>query len=205
MKRIPCEMPRRRNPVREQSRVGEAVELFRKYGYTMFPQQRKIYSYLSSEIRDKSVLEAGCGDGQGTYDLFKDAMYIVGTDSLQENVNYAQEMYQDINFEVWNIEKRFPRRADIVVCIETLEHVEDPERAIANLMAAARETVWISTPNGIGKPHPPENPYHVQEYTPQEIFNMVPVKYDVRVIGWDDWELQTLDTLVDPLVYRVSL
>ena len=43
------------NPEKEQDRAADLLEMFNKYGYVMFPQQRKIYQALAERLENKNV------------------------------------------------------------------------------------------------------------------------------------------------------
>ena len=196
----------------DQDRIFDLVDTFRQYNYCMFPQQRAIYRQLA----DKScgtVLEAGCGIGLGSA-MIDQRMTVDGkgdfmaTDKLERNVKFAKELYPWIDFEVWDI--NFPyigNKRDVVVCVETLEHVADPASALNNLMDAAEEEVWITTPNGNGKPQPPENPYHVTEYPIRDMIQMIgniSGRMKLTVHGWEDFIEVPYDSEISPVAYRIQ-
>ena len=187
----------------DQDRVFDAIEMFDKYRQVMFIQQRTIYQHLKYEISPSDkVLEAGCGIGLGTAILATSDCSITGTDKIKKNVEFAQCVYPWLDFDVWDITKPTLRSADLVVAIEVLEHVVDQPSALVNLLDVADHNVWLSVPNGTGKPFPPENPHHTREYTPQEMLDMIgPFHVDIRC--WETWKKLDVDTLVDPLVYRI--
>ena len=197
------------NPEMNQDRVFDTFDMFEKYNQVMFHQQRNIYTCLSHRIEGKTVLEAGCGAGLGTAILERKAKSIVGTDKLQRNIDFASRIYPWIDFRVWDLNHPFSSkwRAEIVVSIEAVEHVRDTQSAIGNLLKAALEEVIISVPNGAGKPRPPENPYHVCEYTPAEmleiISNICTGREEVTIHEWVSWSQVDVKTTVDPLIYRI--
>jgi 2-polyprenyl-3-methyl-5-hydroxy-6-metoxy-1,4-benzoquinol methylase len=207
------------NPAIDQDRTGNVAELMLKYGYAMFPQQRVIYRNLAERLKG-SVLEAGCGDGLGTAIIdnrltrLKQGT-IVGTDKLEANVKVARELYEWIPFFEWDIE--LPMKSvchyDSIVCVEAIEHVANPALAITNLVRQVTSSLWISTPNGVGKSRPPKNPYHVCEYTPTEMVELIrngtntanrEVEY-IQVLEHRQFAPVSLDTLTDPVVYYVVL
>lgn len=208
-------MPDRQvNLERDQDRVGEAAELFRKYGYVLFPQNRRVYQQIAERVRGMSVLEAGCGNGIGSAKLEAFAGAFTATDKLKVNVEFARGLYPWVDFQVWDVDGRWtgkPREA--VVAVEVLEHVGDPRAALRNLIGAATREVWLSTPNGRAedgtlKPRPPENEYHVLEYTTEEVVWMVreaAPRAVVEIKHWETFAPLLLDTTVHPLVYRVIL
>ncbi len=196
-----------RNPVRALPPEEGALDTYKKYGYMMFPQQRKIYENIKNRIASNStVLEVGCGIGLGTALLDKSlTTRIIGTDNLIENVKIARALYPWIQFDMWDVcTPNVKRKVDTVVAVEVLEHVEDAKCAISNMCFAALREVWISTPNGYGKKKPPENIYHVQEYTISEVRSMVPDGWVIDALYYDDFMVQYDTTDKGPIVYHLT-
>lgn len=204
------------NPEIDQDRVFDTVDHFNKFGCIMFPQQVAIYNNIGGEVGAyNNILEAGCGNGVGTAILEAHCRgRVVGTDKIENNCVFARQLYPWIMFESWDINQPTEIKSDVVVCIETIEHVANPKQAIKNLIDAATQEVWISTPNGNGKKRPPDNKYHVCEYTPGEMVEMIGLGWgenhtagqvQVSVLHWKDLSSQPLTTEVDPLVYRIKL
>lgn len=192
------------NPEIDQDRVFDLFDTFEKHGSSMFCEQVAIYNNLAPCVRGEHVLEAGCGSGVGTAVLFRHVADIVGTDKLQKNVDFAKCIYPWIFFTTWDLNKPTSLRASVVVCIEAIEHVTDPQAAINHLIEAADHMVWLSTPNGVGKKRPPGNPYHTREYTPFEVLEMIG-DYEVKIRHWQTWEKLHPETTIDPLVYQIQL
>lgn len=197
-----------RNEPRDQDRAEDLIDNWRKYGYVMFPQQWRIYRQLAERLRHRIVLEAGCGNGMGSAILERAACILSPTDKSPRNVEFARCLYPWIDFRVWDICQPWGLdKAHTVVAVEVLEHVADPQAALGCLIGAAQHEVWISTPNGTGKPRPPENPFHVCEYTPAEMLGMLERAggHDVEILGWEDFRPVGPDPAIDPLVYHVRL
>jgi 2-polyprenyl-3-methyl-5-hydroxy-6-metoxy-1,4-benzoquinol methylase len=197
------------NPEREQDRAADLYETWQKYGYVMFPQQRSIYHRLAGYCAWRSVLEAGCGDGIGATILERRAKtgQFIATDKSSRNVEFARCLHPLITFAVWDITQPWHgEKAEVVVCVEAFEHAANPVQVLRNLLAAATCEVWISTPNGrVKNEHPPSNPWHVAEYTPEEMLTMCKdagAKH-VTIYHWETWEQLKPTTDVNPLVYRV--
>lgn len=193
------------NPEIDQDRAADLCECWSKYGYVMFPQQVAIYRHLTSRVAYRTVLEAGCGDGIGGAWLSVRAKSYTGTDKLAGNVAFARCLHPWLPFEVWDLNRPWHgAAAETVVCVEALEHVGDPARALRHLLDAATHEVWFSTPNGsVKQEHPPSNPYHVAELTPAEVLALVPAGLRVKALHWETFAPVGLDTDVNPLVYRV--
>lgn len=202
------------NPVLEQDRVFDTYDHFNRFGVVMFKQNRKIYENIASQLRShERIIEAGCGNGAGTAIIergliCKSPGSLVATDKCQRNTDFARELYPWIDFKVWDIEDPwYENRAGAVLCIECLEHVGNPGRALRNLISASLSSVWISTPNGKGKSRPPDNPFHVREYTPYEMLLMIfdAGGFEVDICDWKTLTRLDKYTDVDPLVYRIGV
>ncbi len=200
-----------RNPVKDLPPDEGAFDTYKKYGYMMFPQQRKIYENIKDRIiSHATVVEVGCGIGLGTALLDRSlTTKVMGTDNLIENVKMARALYPWLKFEQWDALQPYPlsQRPDVIVGVEVLEHVSDPALTLHNLCATALKEVWLSTPNGIGKKRPPSNPYHVCEYIPNEILTMlreIPGDWDMEVLAFDSFNRESLTSRIDPLVYHLT-
>lgn len=196
-----------RNPEIDQDRVADLFDTYQKYGYVMFPQQEKIYKEIAEQVESYDVIEAGCGNGVGSGILEQRCREILATDKSQPNLHFATKLYPWIEFEVWDINYRYDQTAEVVVAIEVFEHVANPQAAMDNLLAACTETLWLSTPNANVRKLPPDNPYHVWEYTPDEILKFVRESKSgdtlITIYDWETFEEVSLDTKCDPLVYCI--
>lgn len=208
-----------RNPQKDLPYTEGALDTFKKYGYLMFPQQKKIYQGIAHELAGCGlIVEAGCGIGLGTAILQRISQCeVIGTDKLKENVDIARELYPWLTFWQWDIRtpaQKALKKPYAVVCIETIEHVDYPRDSLDRMIDLAEKEVWISTPDGNGKSKPPSNPYHVYEFTPQELVQMVMGHADVvsvEILNYNTMlpitvanGMKTWDQIfIDPLVYKV--
>lgn len=200
------------NPVKLMPWTLGALDTFQKYNVFLFHQQRRIYENIAARIPAGSeVLEGGCGIGIGTALMeHRCDSEFIGTDLMTENLVVARELYPWLNFELWDVRRLFRRKMDIVVAVEVIEHVENPASVLQNFMETATDTLWFSTPNGNGKPRPPENPFHVCEYTREEMVRFITeaairasITPSIGVLDWNTFDDAMDDS--DPLVYRVRL
>ena len=203
-----------KNPVKDQDRVADLFDTFGKYGYAMFPQQRIIYRNIALRFPGGSMLEAGCGTGIGSVILLREgAPYkFLATDIGRDNTVFGSCIYPWIKFDVWDINAPWVSdKFDTVVCVECIEHIENPQAGIKNLIDAATREVWITTPNNHKAYSPPENPYHVSEFSVKEMLQMIFDAADysrikkVSLHHWETFEELQATTDVSPLVYHVQL
>jgi len=95
------------------------------------------------------ILEVGAGCGALTLRMRDAGLDVVPTD-LEPPHDWISRL--DLDAPEWTDETRGP--FDLVVCVETLEHVENPRQVLRSIRSVLRpgDTVLISTPN-ITHPH----------------------------------------------------
>jgi SAM-dependent methyltransferase len=91
------------------------------------------------------VLEAGCG--RYRHITYPDAVRITGLDITAEELAHNEYVHEKIVGDVqsWQTQRQW----DVVVCLYLLEHVDDPERGVANLLQWTRPggLLVIAVPN----------------------------------------------------------
>jgi 2-polyprenyl-3-methyl-5-hydroxy-6-metoxy-1,4-benzoquinol methylase len=96
--------------------------------------------------------EVGCGEGELAIRLVRRGLRVRGTDAfpsvLEEARRRAAAAGVEIDFEPKPVEELEPGRdaAELMVCCEVLEHLEDPGRALGVLAGLARPWVIASVP-----------------------------------------------------------
>ncbi len=99
------------------------------------------------------ALEVGCGEGMLSIELQRRlGLRILATDFSTRVIDVAkrnaQELGADVTFAVGDI-YRLPsdsHQRPLVVCCEVLEHLEEPERALAHICQLARQYIVLSVP-----------------------------------------------------------
>jgi 2-polyprenyl-3-methyl-5-hydroxy-6-metoxy-1,4-benzoquinol methylase len=208
------------NPVKDLDWREGAFDTFQKYKVLMFQQQKQIYTNIKDQILkmdaiEASVIEFGCGIGIGTAYLarYLAPARVTGTDNIAENIALARELHMGVPFYVHNIEASKVVHSivgAVGIAVEVIEHVGDPVKGIRNMLASVSKELWLSTPNGNGKTRPPSNPYHVCEYTPLEMFDIIKEASKecsmvvTRVLDYKHFQpITDSNTKVDPLVYHI--
>jgi len=141
------------------------------------------------------VLDAASGEGYGTAMLAAaSASGVVGVDSAPEAVAHAREKYGLDYREADVAELPFPDASfDLVVSFETIEHVADADRALAEFRRVLSEDgiLVISTPNPAE--YRVENPFHVREYGTEEFRELLRGHFrNVRLLYQQSWLLSSV-------------
>ncbi|KAB2748055.1 class I SAM-dependent methyltransferase [Brucella anthropi] len=143
------------------------------------------YCSVSGICKDKAVLDIACGEGYGSYLMAQHwgARSVVGVDISDEAISSARKNFQANNTQfvkssAYDIDTVLDgQRFDLIVSLETIEHVDKPELFLRKIksIASADATFVISCPNDHYY-YPDENmgnPYHFRKYTAKEFYDLV--------------------------------
>lgn len=130
---------------------------FRKHTSSNPVQRRLIDRFhgkitgIVTDLAPATMLDAGCGEGF-VADIFQTAMpsvEITGFDVLPDSVELASKRNPRGSFTVGDIYATGYDDAafDVVYCFEVLEHLHEPDRALAELARVARQHVVLSVPH----------------------------------------------------------
>lgn len=96
------------------------------------------------------VLDAGCGEGE-TIERLRDLLPepVQGVDLNPESVEFAAARLTGDRFEVGDLKDlRFEDSSfDLVLCLEVLEHIPDPEPALVEMARVSSSELLISVPH----------------------------------------------------------
>lgn len=115
----------------------------------------KDYKYLDAifelSLLKGSLLDAGCALGDGLLFLRRKCPLVnsfAGTDVSSEAIKVCKSngKLEGIDFFQHDILKPFTRKYDNIICLQTLEHVEDPLRAMRNLIEATDKVLILGVP-----------------------------------------------------------
>ncbi|MFK7927776.1 MAG: class I SAM-dependent methyltransferase [Myxococcota bacterium] len=120
------------------------------------PIVRRLMDRLFSRVREvmqpldaTTYLDAGCGEGHSLAEL-ADVVppQVTGFDLNPEVVAFTQKRHPEHSFSVQSIyELPYDDNAfDVVLCMEVLEHLETPGRALAELTRVCGGTLILSVP-----------------------------------------------------------
>lgn len=154
------------------------------------PMSRHIRYQMMKRVRSlnfQTVLDAGCGNGIFLHDLrqeYGDKIRLVGCDVSEQAIQQAQE-WVDAEFHVLNLqEASLPQEFDLVICSETLEHIENDAAAAANLYKMSRSLV-VSVPGNQMKQED-QHAGHYRRYTRQSLRQLLE-NAGFEVLSVDEW------------------
>jgi 2-polyprenyl-3-methyl-5-hydroxy-6-metoxy-1,4-benzoquinol methylase len=111
---------------------------------------RGMFELLAGTGRVASVLEVGCGEGHVTAKLARTypGARILGTDVSEEIVAQARRLHPELAFQAQSIYDldRMDQRFELIVACEVMEHLDDPDAALAAIARARPRFLFVSVP-----------------------------------------------------------
>jgi 2-polyprenyl-3-methyl-5-hydroxy-6-metoxy-1,4-benzoquinol methylase len=140
------------------------------------------------ELAPRRVVDLGCGEGvvAGMLRESLPEMDYVGIDVSEEAVNAARTFHPTLEFRVGSVFDPPAElgSADVTLCLEVIEHLEDPEGAMTRIMEWTRGHALISVPwepwfrlgNLVRGRHIHDlgnHPEHIQQFTPRSFSRLL--------------------------------
>jgi SAM-dependent methyltransferase len=137
-----------------------------------FRRHLAVYEWIAERVAGLRVADLACGEGYGSEVLARTAADVVGVDANPDAHEHARLRYprQNLRFERALVES-FDEPRDAIVFLQTIEHIEAPDRLLEGFAATAPVS-YVSTPNRLTLAPPgaekSDNPWHLREYTVAE-------------------------------------
>jgi len=150
-----------------------------KYTYL---RHEVVYRHCLSLVKDRAVLDCGCGEGYGASLLASRARSVMGIDRAASVIKRARMVYaaNNISFSVENLEKGWSLNNasyDIATSFQVIEHLKQSTNMLHSMKRVLRPSGFaiISTPNRLTFSPTGDilDPYHVQEYDQQEYADLL--------------------------------
>ena len=140
-----------------------------------FRRHLAVYEWIAERCRGLDVVDMACGEGYGSDVLARRAARVTGVDANPDAFEHARLKYTrpGVRFER-DLVDSYSEPCDAVVFLQTIEHVEEPERVLAHFRSMLRPggAIFVSTPNVFTLAPPgaekSDNPWHLKEYRPEE-------------------------------------
>lgn len=148
------------------------------------------YLWASRGFRGERWIDAASGSGYGTYVLAQESRTVTGFDIDVEAVNAARRVFVDssVEFTVASVYSLglASDSVDVGVSFETIEHVDEPGRAVAEFERCLRRdgVLVVSSPNKAtySSNRPPHNSFHKFEYYAEEFRDELARKFSYVVL-----------------------
>ncbi|MFH1060052.1 MAG: class I SAM-dependent methyltransferase [Pseudomonadota bacterium] len=113
--------------------------------------RRRIILNRMEKLPIESLLDVGCGNGLFLAEVRQRLRIrtLVGVDVSTEIIQANRKIMPEVEFKVLDLNhETLDQRFDAVVCMELIEHCEDPFDAIARLAAMTDRWLFLSVPCG---------------------------------------------------------
>jgi len=138
------------------------------------------YVFIASSVKQRSVLDVGCGSGHGTWLLMTNGAHSVLTLDLDKTKAYQAYRFCKgfNNFLALSMDAQSmgfkDHRFQVVTCFEVIEHIPNPDMLFSELrrMMKSDGILFLTTPNRAMRLLPlqrPWNPEHLYEYTAKSL------------------------------------
>lgn len=150
------------------------------------------YFFTGNFVKDKVVLDIGCGTGYGTHFLIKaGAKKVIGIDNSYETIEYAQSHYRSNNLEFKQMDidsiNLTAQSFDVIIALEVIEHLKNPNLLLNEIKKLLKSdgVAILSTPNQNEHPKVFFNKFHVHEMNLTEFDNILKKYFsNVEILGY---------------------
>jgi SAM-dependent methyltransferase len=149
-----------------------------KYDAAFYLQHLLRYALVRGHAQGKRVLDVACGEGYGSHLMAQwGAERVVGVDRSDEAIENARSLFGDgpvafLQGDVTQLDQVLDDgdSFDLVVSFETIEHLDDPELFLRQILKrlAPGGTIAISCPNDYASLDDEENEFHARKYSFEE-------------------------------------
>lgn len=125
---------------------------WRRWGQRHF--ELPLFQRMGLDVRDKDILEIGCGNGHGAYLLNQGSpRSYIGLDLMEEQVGKARQRYPQYQFLVQDASDlgRFAEASkDVVIIFGVLHHIPEWRKVIAEIWRVLKPGVsfFVEEPRG---------------------------------------------------------
>lgn len=142
------------------------------------------YRWAKDYVRNRTVVDYGCGIGYGSFMLAEVAASTQGVEIDPVAWQYAMDHYSATGADFVNADiMTFRPASAVAVAFEVIEHIEAPDLFLADLNA---DTLLVSVPNEHVFPFDLRIKHHLRHYTPEQFEQLL------NDCGWEvtEWWAQ---------------
>lgn len=147
--------------------------------------QDKVYLNIKNFCLEKNlskILDFGCGSGYKLLKYFND-FETVGLE-IDPAYSYLKNKYPHKRWGYGDFKTEFKEKFDIAIAVDVIEHLINPDELINFFVKLNCSYFAFSTPdrNGLkilSRIGPPENKYHIREWTSKEFKNYLARKFRI--------------------------
>ena len=185
-------------------------------GRYMFRRHLKAYQFAINFCQKKVILDAGCGEGYGSYLLAGVGAKVIGIDISEQAVRHAKKKYvrENLKYQVMDITYLdFPNGSfDVVVSFQVIEHLNNVQKFLKEIKRVLKKDGWaiIGTPNKSLCNDHPIGKYHVKEYRYNEFMDLLNTcfgkveYYGIHLKGKKDSnKLRLLDLILKLDIFKI--
>ncbi len=160
----------------EIANTGERI-LLEKETPLMIARHFCAYKFAKDFVRDKEVLDIGCGEGYGADFLANVARQVLGIDYDGTVVDYAKNKYhrKNLSFSVLDVKNldSLTGKFDIICSFQNIEHIRDTQKLLSDINSLLKDNgIFICSTCNKKDASPgrdaPFNKFHVKEYLADE-------------------------------------
>jgi 2-polyprenyl-3-methyl-5-hydroxy-6-metoxy-1,4-benzoquinol methylase len=152
--------------------------------------QDEIYKFAynyANKYKYKNIIDIGCGSGFKLFKYFS-KFTTIGLDSPQ-TVEFLKNKYPNkywLPFDIESKQKYKLKSCDLVLAIDVIEHLINPNLLLKFINNIKFNTCIISTPErdiirGQNDNGPPINPFHIREWNSKEFKNYISNIFKIKL------------------------
>lgn len=147
---------------------------------------KETYKFCRAYVKNKSVLDIGCGEGVVDLLISDIALNVIGIDVDKKVVERANSNFSGENLKFINMSGEKLSFADstfdVVIAAQSIEHVQNDEFFVSEINRVLKKNgrFICTTPNKDSLVPPGEKvydspvyPFHVREYKPESFFSLL--------------------------------
>jgi SAM-dependent methyltransferase len=161
--------------------------------YCLYILRQKDYEEAAELVPPCRVLDLGCNNGYGSYELSRHGHEVIGVDVSAGALEDARKRFHAPNLEfrqVNGLELPYDsNHFDLITSIQVIEHIVDMDAYLNEIWRVLKPggVVVFSTPNAAIRLDPdlkPWNRFHIQEFTPLRLEALLcPTFAEVKLRG----------------------